>query len=194
MYKSTNGGVTWKPIMNGVPGAATAGSNLTRYSIGLSHPAEAGRVPRCIWDRLERRWRLPQCPRVQVNERRRAAGRCCPRARRTVADNVEGYCGSQCLYDNVIEAGPDESGRRLRSVGCSITRIGTGGIYRSDDGGQTWIDLGYDQHPDFHAVRLRPDELAASADGQRRRRLVQRRPGRPAGPRPIRSHRTTGRT
>ena len=33
---------------------------------------------------------------------------------------------------------------------------GAGGIYRSTDGGQTWINLGYDQHPDFHAVAFDP--------------------------------------
>ena len=31
-----------------------------------------------------------------------------------------------------------------------------GGIYRSDDGGATWRNLGYDQHPDFHALAFNP--------------------------------------
>ena len=34
----------------------------------------------------------------------------------------------------------------------------SGGIYRSTDGGQTWKSLGYDLHPDFHAVALQPSK------------------------------------
>ena len=46
--------------------------------------------------------------------------------------------------------------------------LGTGGIYRSDDGGQTWLDLGYDQHPDFHALAFDPknsDHILMGNDG-----------------------------
>ena len=46
--------------------------------------------------------------------------------------------------------------------------LGTGGIYRSDDGGQTWRDLGYDQHPDFHALAFDPknsDHILMGNDG-----------------------------
>src|SRR5919206_565235 len=32
----------------------------------------------------------------------------------------------------------------------------SGGIFRSDDGGQTWKNLGWDQHPDFHALAIDP--------------------------------------
>ena len=38
--------------------------------------------------------------------------------------------------------------------------IGSGGIFRSDDGGQTWKNLGYDQHPDFHALAFNPANTA----------------------------------
>ena len=38
--------------------------------------------------------------------------------------------------------------------------IGSGGIYRSDDGGQTWKNLGWDQHPDFHALAFNPANTA----------------------------------
>ena len=29
-------------------------------------------------------------------------------------------------------------------------------MFRSDDGGQTWKNLGWDQHPDFHALAFEP--------------------------------------
>src|SRR5207247_11062002 len=39
MYKSTDGGATWNPIMNGLPAEAAFAAGPTRFSIGLSHPA-----------------------------------------------------------------------------------------------------------------------------------------------------------
>ena len=32
----------------------------------------------------------------------------------------------------------------------------SGGIYRSTDGGATWENLGWDLHPDFHALAFDP--------------------------------------
>jgi hypothetical protein len=32
----------------------------------------------------------------------------------------------------------------------------SGGIFRSTDGGQTWVNLGWNQHPDFHALAFDP--------------------------------------
>ena len=43
--------------------------------------------------------------------------------------------------------------------------IGSGGIFRSDDGGQTWNNLGYDQHPDFHALAFNPANTHRSLIG-----------------------------
>ena len=45
---------------------------------------------------------------------------------------------------------------------------GSGGIFRSDDGGQTWRDLGWDQHPDFHAFAFDPNnsnQILSGSDG-----------------------------
>ena len=44
--------------------------------------------------------------------------------------------------------------------------IGSGGVFRSDDGGQTWRNLGYDQHPDFHALAFNPANTAISASNR----------------------------
>ncbi len=38
MYKSTDGGKTWAPIMNGLPPAQTTPRSQTRFSIAISHP------------------------------------------------------------------------------------------------------------------------------------------------------------
>ena len=41
IYKSTDGGATWAPIMNGLPANADFAAGLTRFSIGIAHPAGA---------------------------------------------------------------------------------------------------------------------------------------------------------
>jgi hypothetical protein len=66
-------------------------------------------------------------------------------------DKVADYCATQCSYDNVIEADPTNP-NVVFAAGQFDYGIGSGGIYRSDDGGQTWKNLGWDQHPDFHAI------------------------------------------
>ena len=32
----------------------------------------------------------------------------------------------------------------------------SGGVFRSDDGGATWRNLGWNMHPDFHALAFDP--------------------------------------
>src|SRR5262245_37749897 len=46
IYKSTNGGATWSPIMNGLPGGTGSATSLdsTRFSIGISHPASQAKA------------------------------------------------------------------------------------------------------------------------------------------------------
>jgi hypothetical protein len=73
----------------------------------------------------------------------------------TSPDNVEDYCGGQCFYDNVIDAAPDNE-NVVFAGGQFDYGIGSGGIYRSDDGGLTWKNLGYEQHPDQQALAFDP--------------------------------------
>src|SRR5947208_13538941 len=58
-------------------------------------------------------------------------------------ESVEDYCGGQCFYDNVIEVDPTNP-NIVFAAGQFNYDIGSGGIFRSDDGGQTWINLGYE--------------------------------------------------
>ena len=81
------------------------------------------------------------------------AGRSCRPA--PGADTVEDYCGKQCSYDNVIDADPTNP-NIVFAAGQFNYGIGSGGIFRSDDGGQTWKNLGWDLHPDFHAIAFDP--------------------------------------
>src|SRR5262249_42310150 len=40
-----------------------------------------------------------------------------------------------------------------------------GGTWRSKDGGQTWLNIGYDLHPDFHAFAFQPNNTQHVAIG-----------------------------
>jgi uncharacterized repeat protein (TIGR01451 family) len=159
IYRTTNGGVTWKKAMGHLP----AGQFLpggTRFSLGLSHPAgdRAATVytgfdytdndgvyhPATLW-------------------RTRSAGRhwtALPTG--GTADNPDSildYCTTQCFYDNVIS--PDPKNANIVYVAGSYgydQSPGSGGIYRSTDGGRRWKSLGYDLHPDFHAFAFDPSD------------------------------------
>ena len=71
-------------------------------------------------------------------------------------DIVEDYCAQQCSYDNVIEADPTNPNVVFAGGQFDYDVTHAGGIYRSDDGGATWRNLGYDMHPDFHALAFNP--------------------------------------
>jgi photosystem II stability/assembly factor-like uncharacterized protein len=75
---------------------------------------------------------------------------------------VEGFCdktgaGPQCTYDNAIGVDPNNA-NIVYALGLFNYGTGSGGIYRSIDGGSHWVDIGYGLHPDFHAIAIRKDD------------------------------------
>jgi uncharacterized repeat protein (TIGR01451 family) len=155
IYKSTNGGSTWTPAMNGLPPGGTGGLAAARYSLSISHPAGQDAVLYVGYPALDADGDTPS--RVFKSTNGAASWFELPTG--TGADSVEDYCGEQCSYDNVIEADPTNP-NIVFAAGQFNYGIGSGGIFRSDDGGQTWKNLGWDQHPDFHALAMNPANTA----------------------------------
>ena len=65
--------------------------------------------------------------------------------------------GTQCFYDNVVEVDPTNP--NVVFVGGSFgydLSPQSGGIFRSTNGGRSWVNLGWDLHPDFHALAFDP--------------------------------------
>ena len=145
IYKSTDSGATWSPIMNGLPVADYA-THQTRFSIAISHAASTTATLFAGFDWEDAAGDHPS--RVFKSTNEGATWSMLPGG--AVPDKVEDYCGGQCFYDNVIEVDPNNA-NIVYAAGQFDYDIGSGGIFRSDDGGQTWKNLGWDQHPDFHA-------------------------------------------
>ncbi|HET7421128.1 MAG TPA: hypothetical protein VFL27_12175 [Candidatus Dormibacteraeota bacterium] len=163
MYKSVDGGQTWNPIMSGLPAEADFSAVPTRFSIGLSHPAGQSAVLYVGFDFANNQ----NPPPPQVAGAHRVAriykstdgGATWFRAGfQPGPDGIQDYCTSQCTYDNVIEPDPTDPNVVFAAGSFGYTfSPQSGGIYRSDDGGATWKDLGWNQHPDFHSVVFDPN-------------------------------------
>ena len=160
IYKSTDGGRSWTQINNfGLPSPDF--SDDARFGLSISHPNPGGdgtlytgfawkdangEHPSRVWKSTNggASWtELPDGDGGPHGE----------------ADAVENYCDIQCSYDNVIEADPNNPDVVFAAgeYGYDLSPQ-SGGIFRSDDGGQTWKNLGWDLHPDFHAFAWDPSK------------------------------------
>ncbi len=156
IYKSTDAGKTWAKIMNGFPAGADFAGAATRFSIAISHPSNAH--PATLYAGLD--WNNPDGSH-HIGEVFKSTDAGASWAQTGTGtndtDNVEDYCGTQCFYDNVIEVDPTNPNVVYAggSYGYDLSPQ-SGGIFRSTDGGATWVNLGWDLHPDFHALAMDP--------------------------------------
>jgi uncharacterized repeat protein (TIGR01451 family) len=165
VYKSTDGGAHWAAIMNGLPMHFNA-ANATRFSIGLSHPAGQNAVLYVGTDFIDANGDA-QASRLWRSDDGGASWHVLPTTGFSGSDDsVLDYCGGQCFYDNVVEVDPNDT-NIVYAAGQFNYAIGSGGVYRSDDGGQTWKNLGFHQHPDFHALAFGgdPANVLIGSDG-----------------------------
>src|SRR5579864_1349944 len=133
IYKSTDAGATWAPIMNGLPTNANFAAIPTRFDIGLSHPAGQSAVLYTGFSSVDSTTGNHQAARVFKSTDQGASW--VATGTGTGADNILDYCarsGDQCFYDNVIEADPNNP--NVVYVGGSFgydLSPQSGGIYRS---------------------------------------------------------------
>lgn len=156
LYKSADGGATWATAMTGLP----AGNFLdggTRFSLGISHPAGAPNAT--LYTGFDYFDGSDVYHQSRVYKSTDDAASWAPTQTGSGTDSVSGYCGTQCFYDNVIKPDPTnpDTVYVLGLYGYNNSPA-SGGVYRSTDGGNTWKNLGYDLHPDFHAFAFQPND------------------------------------
>lgn len=156
IYKSSDGGATWHPIINGFPADADFAANSTRFAIGISHPSGKPAVLYTGFDYNDTAG-VHHAARVWRSDDQGATWVRLPAT--TDVGTVAGYCGGQCFYDNVIESDPADS-NTVYAAGQVSGALGAGAIYRSDDGGQTWKNMSWDLHADMHALAFNPANTA----------------------------------
>jgi uncharacterized repeat protein (TIGR01451 family) len=168
IYKSTDAGQTWAKIMNGFPAGADFAGAATRFSIAISHPSPT--APAVLYAGLD--WNNANGSH-HVGEvfKSTDAGASWSQTGTGTGpiDTVQDYCGTQCFYDNVIEVDPKDPNIVYAggSYGYNMSPP-SGGIFRSTDGGATWANLGWNLHPDFHALAMdpaHPDHVLIGNDG-----------------------------
>ena len=158
IYRTTDAGKNWYSAMGNLPnGQFNAGA--TRFSLGLTHPAGVkDAYVYAGFDYFDKKGGYHPA-RIYRTTTNGLSWDLLPGG--TGTDAVTDYCGTQCFYDNVVL--PDPSNLSTIYVAGSYgygNSPQSGGIYRSTDGGQTWKNLGYDLHPDFHAIAVQPGDTA----------------------------------
>jgi uncharacterized repeat protein (TIGR01451 family) len=153
IYRSTDFGKTWTRFMAGIPASATFGTGGgTRFALGISHPTGQ---PSVLYAGFEWTIGTANQPSRIWKSVGGGAWSLLPAGTPNSVDNVSGYCGSQCFYDNVLAVDPNDP-NTVYALGLFNYGTGSGGVFRSTDGGQTWKDLGWDLHPDYHAIAINP--------------------------------------
>ena len=164
IYRSTDGGTTWASALGNLP----AGNFLeggTRFALGISRPsATAPATLYTGYDYFDLQdkyhpgavWKSTDGGTTWADATGSTTG----------SDSVVNYCGTQCFYDNVVKPDPSNPDvvYALGSYGYNNSPQ-SGGIYRSSDGGKTWKSLGYDLHPDFHAIAFQANDTKHVAIG-----------------------------
>src|SRR5260370_38730834 len=147
--------------MNGLPTGANFGAIPTRFSLGISHPAADAKATLYTgFDWVEGMTGKRKGARLFKSTDEGTTWSLLPTGTAPF-DTIADYCNGQCFYDNVIE--PDPTNPNVVFVAGSFgynMPIQSGGIFRSDDGGATWKNLGWDLHPDFHALAFDPNNSA----------------------------------
>ncbi|MBI3943388.1 MAG: CHRD domain-containing protein [Chloroflexi bacterium] len=163
IVKSTDGGLTWHEVMNGFPTNAVynQGSLGTRFALGIGHPTAA--VSATLYAGFE--WGdTGGTHHASTIWKSTDEGASWTQTNTSVVGN---YCGTQCTYDNLIGVDPTNP-NIVYALGLFNYSTGSGGIFRSRDGGATWLDIGWNLHPDYHAFAVRrdaPQNIVIGNDG-----------------------------
>jgi uncharacterized repeat protein (TIGR01451 family) len=163
IYKSTDGGQTWAPAMHGLP-AGQFEAGATRFSLGISDPP--GAAAPTLYTGFDYFDLGDSYHMARVYKSTDGGANWAATGASSGMNTIINYCGTQCFYDNEVKPDPTDPNVvfALGSYGYNLSPQ-SGGVYRSTDGGATWKNLGYDLHPDMHAIAFQPNDTQHVAIG-----------------------------
>jgi len=131
----------------------------TRFSLGISHPSASGAPT--LYTGFDWFDSSDAYHTARVFKSTDGGATWAQTGTGSGTNSIVNYCGTQCFYDNVVKPDPTNPNvvYALGSYGYNNSPQ-SGGVYRSTDGGATWKNLGYEQHPDFHAFAFDPTNTA----------------------------------
>jgi uncharacterized repeat protein (TIGR01451 family) len=163
IYQTTNGGGSWHKAMGDLP-AGNFQQGGTRFSLGISDPPSA--TSPTLYTGFDYFDTGGHYHNAQVYKTTDNGAHWTATATGSGSNSILDYCGTQCFYDNVVKPDPNNPNvvYVLGSYGYNFSPP-SGGVFRSSDGGATWKNLGYDLHPDFHAIAFDPSDSSHIAIG-----------------------------
>ena len=163
--ESTDGGATWASAMGDLPaGQLPRGRHPLLARHLATRPARRPPTLYTGFDYFDLSDTYHQAQIYKTHRRRRALGGHRDRHRAsTRSSTTAARSASTTTWSSPT--------RPTRTSCTSWARTATtlsppsGGIFRSTDGGATWKNLGYDLHPDFHAIAFQPNDTQHIAIG-----------------------------
>ena len=155
IYRSVDGGAHWTSALGNLP-AGNFVEGGTRFSLGISHPAGAAHAT--VYSGFDYFDQSDAYHKSQIYKTLDDGVTWTTLPTGTGSNSVLDYCGTQCFYDNEVKPDPNNPDVVYveGSYGYNFSPQ-SGGIWRSKDGGQTWQSIGFDLHPDFHAIAIQPN-------------------------------------
>jgi photosystem II stability/assembly factor-like uncharacterized protein len=154
IWKSTDGGLTWK-ISNGSGATAFPGSSAARISLAIA-PSSPTTLYAGAASTASGSTSLLGVYKTTDGG-----------ATRTQLASAPQYCSpdpatAQCYYDNVVAVAPNDPNIVLLGGSESATKPYASTLYLSLDGGSTWQDITADSsgnaiHPDMHSIAFSKD-------------------------------------
>ena len=153
LYRSNGGGNNWTRVMKGLPDADYAGG-ATRIAITTVKSGARTRLY-AGFDWLDKAGAKHKSQLFRSDDNADHWGALPTTGENGPIDSVLDYCATQCTYDNVVEVDPSNPDI-VYAGGQYNYGLSSGGIYRSVNAGTSWQSLGFDLHPDFHALAFQP--------------------------------------